>query len=110
MTAPLPLTEAERVRIAEFDGWTYTYGSASDEGFPWLSPRGAHKRELPDYANDLNACAGFEKRLTEEQWDAYLTILITKIVYLGKGSHRALLHASAPERCRAILNTLDQTK
>lgn len=35
---------------------------------------------IPDYPNDLNACASMEKALTDEQWHQYRRFLMT-IIY-----------------------------
>ena len=56
---------------------------------------------IPNYAADLNACAEFEKTLTDEDKITYLR-------FLNKGdfSYRRLAFATAIQRCEAFLRTI----
>lgn len=48
--------QKKRLRIARVCGWEYTYGSSSDEGFPWRKDAtGSHHHDIPDYLNSLDA-------------------------------------------------------
>jgi hypothetical protein len=61
--------EQKRVLIAEACGWN----DCNDVLGHWrgTNPHGM-VMPLPDYFNDLNACAEMEKLLTERQWCDYL--------------------------------------
>ena len=52
---------------------------------------------LPNYPEDLNACAEFEATLTDDKWDMYCENL--------GGSLRACASATARQRCIAYLKT-----
>lgn len=118
MTTPhqQPLTnDTLRVRIAEALGWTDLIfrgivkpiehdfigrPPTMDEG--WLA-------SLPDYENDLNACAQFEAGLTEEQWEVYIEHLrgITARAHPKIDQLRRKVSATALQRCLAYLATVN---
>jgi hypothetical protein len=129
MTTPLPLTEAERVRIARFEGWTASpctaagqpaFVARTPEGETlWRSWSGQTEDEgiarcCPSYES-LDHCREFEKRLTEQQRRFYEQVLIRLLgTYVSEEvselSDFDLLHASALQRSRALLKLIDQTK
>jgi hypothetical protein len=74
-------------------------------------PRGANPKIIPDYCNDLNACHEFEKLLTIDQCDQFDYFLFLEN---NKPEHAwpeaASLyefHATAEQRCRAFVATME---
>jgi hypothetical protein len=62
-------------------------------------------RFVPNYPSSLDACAEFEKGLTDMQWVRYLQELAS-VVKLPKQAEiqiRQYVHATAPQRCEAFL-------
>ena len=60
-------------------------------------------QHVPNYLNDLNAIHELEKKLTEEVWKyyPYRLMQVTKNFYVS--GRLLLLHATASQRCEAIL-------
>jgi hypothetical protein len=102
------MTDEEiRIKVAETMGWKpdpetkFWYALGPDEilaGFKdgIVSP-------LPDYLNDLNACAEFEATLTDEELEAYrehLSELLNDTARIGLG-----FTAKPKMRCLAYLKT-----
>lgn len=86
-----PMTPAEINRaIAEWMGWTLV---------------------RPNFYGDLNACHEFEQRLTVEQSAAYGKLLDEVINSDFVNRESCLIwadwHAGAPQRCEALLRTLN---
>lgn len=90
------------------------WGWADHLGFEPVNWEQAHLcRDLgsvPDYPNDLNACAEFEKTLSWEQGVRYRIAL----AFNSDGRNAvfpsveaALCHATAEQRCRAFVTTLE---
>lgn len=111
--------EQQRIAIATAVGWTkeqYTHRAGC-----WISPDGKtgcrSTLALPDFLNDLNACAEFEKTLSRAECYAYQSHLIDIVreekptiseCLDGKlWSERWTWHASAAQRCEAFLRTKD---
>ena len=60
----------QRITIADVCGWS-RYSAASTHG--WIEGREEETDGvIPDYLNDLNACAEFEKVLDETQKERYV--------------------------------------
>lgn len=114
--------KAQQIAIAAACGWTEIEGCTCRE---WQS-RGcppewtAHKKHLPDYLNDLNACAEFEEVLLPDnaaysQRNFYAAELgrITRNDNgrgwkpLSNDDCFVILHATAAQRCEAFLRTLN---
>lgn len=92
--------------IANFDGWfsrkTPTSGSKKPR-LLWFGPDGEANRDSPpNYLTDLNAVRKVEGKFTDEMWESYKGFLG---ITAGQ-SLRAHIHASATQRCEAILMTL----
>jgi len=106
-------TEEIRIAVAELCGWTVIDGVyPRDCGYPPGHPQ--HKQEerapLPNYPADLNACAEFEKTLTDEEFDRYVIILWDKIADTeeaqkpGRNALSCFVRGStALQRCEAFL-------
>ena len=119
--------EEQRITIAEACGWhpltpaDLTLSEKMIYGDKWWrNPEDktvACLANLPDYLNDLNACAEFEKVLNEAQNERYVFWLnhlhpsadihyseIQKYVRLEVFS---LIHATAAQKCEAFRRTLN---
>lgn len=112
-----PITEAERVQIAETCGWTHgTWAFDCYRGPAWRSPNKqsyvCFASELPNYPSSLDAMHEAEKVLNAEQQLEYARLLHE----LFRGQRHYLhidfdvLHATAAQRCRAFLTIIDQEK
>lgn len=65
------------------------------------------------YCSDKNCVGVAVKRLSHNQWDAYLTNLeeICVPVHVCQTTHQmAMVEASAEQRAKALLKTLQETK
>jgi len=120
--------EEIRIKIAEACGWVKQpvwVNCLGGDVHEWrkdgcLTERcvGGHSlQELPDYLNDLNACAEFEKTLRGNKLDWYEHNL-GRVVFkdttdddwsdsLGSSANTKPLHASARQRAIAFLKTLN---
>lgn len=122
--------ELQRIKIAEACGWkrcsyppTYRQGGHEHAhamfGLNTSPLLGMHRPEWkgkkdhgpfstpvppPDYLNDLNACAEFEKVLTEEQHYQYARTLEEVVATVGRCRPHL---ASAPQRCDAFLKVMN---
>jgi hypothetical protein len=108
--------EAQRIAIAEACGWS-AHDVRNNEKYWFVHasrPRTCiAKFELPDYLNDLNAMHEAEKALSDEQGSLYRHILSLnsdgpRATYLTV--ERAMCHATAQERAKAFLRTLNLWK
>lgn len=117
---------ALRVKVAELCGENV----AADAGFlrgsyrvfrfktgvEWRAEGEEPWNWTPDFPNDLNACAEFEKGLSEDQQLAYTKELsmLTRNGWAIFGNHIMtlfpLLHATAEQRCRAFIATMEASK
>lgn len=91
-------------QLADLLGWEYTYGSASDEGFPWKFD-GNHYEAPPNYCVDLNACHEAARKgcgANETRWAKY-RLNLRSIV---GGRLVEAIDASARHRALALLKTL----
>ena len=95
------LTDDEiRIKVAEAMGWDKVYKGPEPDN-RWISPCGRYKtlEEIPNYPLDLNACAEFEKTLTDKElWQ------IDAILF-NLPDCRAPFVATARQRCLAYLKT-----
>lgn len=109
----------QRVALAKWMGWrpigdpipsmTMPY----DEPIQWWSKDGEEDTtRLPDFLNDLNAVHQAEKVLQDKckYWPDYIDEL-SKLFQIGIPGHQAtnwsqMVHASAAQRCEALLRCL----
>lgn len=103
--------EAQRIALAEACGWVRGPGGWRNGGEYITQPS-----EFPDYPNDLNACHEAEKGLDDIRGECrrYVEelerICSRDIAAKGPGcsvSRFGLLHATAAQRCEALLRTLN---
>lgn len=113
-SASLEGQNALRVKVGELLGWT----PAKSTGFVvhgWKSPDGKQfctLGQLPNWPKDLNACAEFEKGLTENQRYDYIALVLGKSwgdVWTSADAFN-LCHATAEQRCRAFIAVMEGTK
>lgn len=97
-----------RIAIAGVCGWKW-HGDPSwpkhPDGYYWKIEGRFDYKSLPNYPEDLNACAEMEKGLTLEQRVTYSNNL-AKIC----GTQFEKCFATAPQRCEAFLRTLNLWK
>lgn len=115
------LGQAElRVKVAELRGWEEVVWASLDslEGLPPLGHeygRDSGHCQIPDYPNDLNACAEFEKGLKPIQRFEYANALEEALDLIPEGhglglrEHRnfAYATATAEDRCRAFVAVME---
>ena len=94
--------EQMRIKIAEACGWTMVTTLNCGSYPHGINPTGdrMHTAVLPDYLNDLNACAEFEAVLTSAE-------RFTFLVELDKlcGDEPSAVWATARQRAEAFLRT-----
>lgn len=111
--------------MAELDGWKdqHPLGEHRVE-YRWLNPNGfAYSEHIPDYYSDLNAVARMEKLLDNEtniipsegfdtQFGMYIGMLeeVVGPTVAEDDIYAAVIIATAPQRCEAILRTLGKWK
>lgn len=110
-----------RIRVAELCGWThlrvfsgYLWGYFGHNP-NWSAGCLGDTLNVPDYPNDLNACAKFEKGLSKEQKEVYTCNLYRVVVNSNGRRHFPisawmafwLLSATSEQRCRAFVATMD---
>ncbi|WP_309386067.1 hypothetical protein [Cerasicoccus frondis] len=117
--------EEQRIALAEWAGWKYVENNPSDKF--WQQPDGstngvkfwANKDHpniisyLPDYLHDLNAVHALEKRLKGFAVNIYgkeLRKIVERDTTDELGSEAELWHATAAQRCEALLKTLNLWK
>lgn len=112
------LTDAERVRIAEAEGYIPAprkHYWRKDEVW-WNRPNGGHAckfAQLPDYGGSLDAMHEAEKTLREGQALKYYELLSDSATHLVLSDDPTCAasfwtyHASALQRARAFLAVLD---
>ncbi len=100
------MTERQmRVAIAQWMGYVVSEGGNFDGRYV---AQGATVMEMPDYVNDLNAMHSAEKKLDNfEPWDKGWPIYMRELEQIG---HGILIHATARQRCEALLRTLERVK
>ena len=106
--------EQINIAIAEFCGWRRDPNAT--EPWVWIMPNGKAwetSAAIPNYHGDLNACREAEEMLDEKQrgqfasylWDLMLKTTKRNPWWLGPYKFE-LIHASAPQRCEALLKTI----
>lgn len=96
-----------RIRIAKLCGWKEIrkQQSLGSPGLTYgLNPRTAGISVIPDYPNDLNCCAEFEKTLTHKEREEFISAL-RRIATSSSSSHWNCATATARQRCIAFLKT-----
>lgn len=93
--------EEIRIKVAEAMGWevisdTLCNVKPDKNGDPEIEPIAP----LPNYPEDLNACAEFEKMMTDEEHNRYRAHL-----YGMTFNPRECFSATARQRCLAYLKT-----
>ena len=102
--------EEIRIKVAEAMGWK-PYKPITHDGWPLLmTPPGKPNREgwlepIPDYLNDLNACAEFEKTMTDQEHNRYRAH-----IYGMTFNPRECFSATARQRAEAFIRTLNLWK
>jgi hypothetical protein len=111
--------EEQRIALAEWAGWKYSPSANSsikhEAIMAWYRPGNSpwHLEQLPDYLNDLNAVHLLEKKLTFEQAEQFEDELCDIVVKYNEQQENpapwrfAVAHATAAQRCGAILKTLN---
>lgn len=108
--------EQQRITLAEWDGYTgcknvkcaYRKAQHLHKGDWVFFPEPYSTMRYPDYLNDLNAVHELEKKLTEQQggdYDMHLWLIIKR-----DKTRPASWHATAAQRCEALLRTNDLWK
>ena len=102
--------EKQRIAIAEACGWTDIERrdcGADKSDFDWsgrpISSDNPWNR-LPNYLNDLNACAEFERNL-QAFTELYYTV---NLIYILCDDRFELITATATQRCEAFLRTISK--
>ena len=119
--------QAQRVALAEWAGWKLSddmeycpYGAVFKTSINYPDCRRpafvkdgilCDANGLPNYPNDLNAVHELEEKVKrDEQWDDYIegldAIVNLNIRMSRKFENWCLAHATAPQRCEALLCTL----
>lgn len=102
------LTNEEiKALIRKSQGWTELKEGPRQYG--WKRGNKWHYlHDVPNYPLDLNACAEFEKTLTDEEWEAYADHLLWDEGETGHSNYSACKTgciATARQRCLAFLKT-----
>lgn len=84
---------------ASFSGWAIADKIAKAERDP------NYLGDIPNYPADLNACAEFEKTLSDREWEKYVALLSQGITRTWWEGARAVCRAKAEQRCEAFLRT-----
>lgn len=118
--------EQQRIALAEWAGWKrpdhpdvmkVKEGWTKPEAW-WMCPQGVlrFKHDIPDYLNDLNAVHELEEKLTFEQAEQFEDELCHIVVKCNEQQKKqapwrfAVAHATAAQRCEALLKTLNLWK
>lgn len=113
--------EQMRIAIAEACGWK-PYKPITHDGWPLLMtpPKKPNKEgwleTIPDYLNDLNACAEFEKTLTDDELWEYSKLLMdyrqaaNGFPLASRSEVLKLQKATVRQRAEAFLKTLNLWK
>lgn len=86
--------------IATWMGWT----DISPTFHVGFDPDSGQPRPIPNYHGDLNACADFEAHLADN-YESYVDSLFN--VHHRDGEVLGVVSCSAPQRCEALLRTLN---
>lgn len=100
------MTPSEQNRaIAKWMGWTKIHTGYPMDGIKPGSVA-ALRHLIPNFYGDLNACWDFEEKLTMIQSRSYTNSLRDSVDIDGFCG----IHATAPQRCEALLRTLNLWK
>lgn len=112
---PMNLTDEEIwIKVAEACGWVKQHHTVSGRSVWRKNGEFATGgwadhwfQELPNYPADLNACAEFEKTLTDEEHLRYRVRLWNVVITEGDETtwDRQFISATARQRCLAFLKT-----
>jgi hypothetical protein len=115
--------EEIRIKIAEVMGLKFVRAGHikmpnAQEMWPdhWQDTRGKRKRidgsivgipvALPNYPESLDACAEFEKTLTDDEWNTYCAVIVSMSLWdRATDTVRRILQVTALQRCLAYLKT-----
>ena len=108
--------EEIRIAMAEVDGLKFPYGiQFSKDGRAW--DLHASPAFCPNYPEDLNAVHKVEKKLSAREKGDYASRLFSICNVPGANTEQQErdgwfihIHATAPQRCEAILRTLGKWK
>lgn len=105
--------EEQRIALAEWAGYVeLDYETQARILYGRLGSRGALVR-IPDYLNDLNDVYELEEKLTFEQAEQFEDELCHIVVKCNEQRENqvpwrfAVAHATASQRCEALLKTLN---
>lgn len=95
--------QAIRIAVAEACGWTdvAVFSDGSVNGYH--GNRVGHKREVPNYLFDLNACADMEATLSPAEEAGYFLELQKLIVPPYLKHFAPCIRATARQKCEAFL-------
>lgn len=94
-----------RIAVAECLGWEFPSNLILCSDGRWGFKQGRQESDkVPDYPNDLNACAEFEATLTSQERETY-AFWLAHICDFG-----TYIFATALQRCEAFLRTKDKWK
>lgn len=107
--------EQMRIAIAEALGYTHVRIIKDIEGPPdaGIGHHPTKPHSVPDYLNDLNACAEFEKTLTDDELWEYSKLLMdyrqaaNGFPLAWRSEVLKLQKATTRQRCIAFLKTLN---
>lgn len=98
MTDPITERDEKRLRIAQIMHWPVDEASG-------LCHVPSIRGMLVDPFRSLDACHEMEEVLTDDQWKDYTVALGGRDTSWAGG--KALLHATAPQRCEAFLQVIN---
>lgn len=109
--------EQQQIAIAEFCGWKQTHimqmGPKGKYVRTYQKGRGKLHQKLPNYLNDLNACAEFEAMLTDDELWEYSKLLMdyrqaaNGFPLASRSEVLKLQKATTRQRAEAFLRTLN---
>lgn len=102
--------EELRVKVAEEDGWRREPSPYFPGVMLWISPDGKPAGRVtdfgngvPDYPNDLNACADLRAGLSEEEKERFCQAVCEQLTLSGRGCFFDALNLTARDHCLAFL-------
>ena len=104
----------QRVALAEWMGWSCieTAEGSFVYGYPPEGTIVGNTIELPDFLNDLNAVHVAEKKLNPAEGARFYWMLaqVVNPLQMADKIEFDLVHATAPQRCEALLRCLNLWK
>ena len=102
--------EEKRILAAEACGWRYIGSSCfkHQRWDNWTTPEGwtGSRKSVPDYGNDLNACAEMQATLTEDEHHAFRCYLWDRggeLEMSNRRYERSYFESTAAQRLDAFL-------